>query len=182
MDLAARSFWTRDELSLFVLDPSDVGDAYVGWLNEPRINRYLESRFTEHTIESTREFVQGARASASTLMLGMRSATLGRHVGNIKLGPIDVHHGLSEIGLLIGDPNAWGRGVGRTAISILCDIAREQLGLRKLTAGCYESNAGSQKAFLAAGFVVEGRRERHFILDGQPEALVLMARWLEPAR
>jgi hypothetical protein len=36
------------------------------------------------------------------------------------------------------------------------------------------------RAFIKAGFVVEGRRAAHFILDGRPEDLVLLARILRP--
>jgi RimJ/RimL family protein N-acetyltransferase len=179
MDLAPTPSWTRDGVSLFLLDESHVGEAYVDWLNDPRVNRYLESRFTTHTVASTCEFVRHCRDSQTTLMLGIRSQGLGnRHVGNIKIGPIDRRHGLGEVGILIGEPAAWGRGIGRTAIVAVCDIARHQLGLRKLTAGCYAGNLGSQRAFLGAGFTVEGRRPDHFLLDGQTEDLVLMARWL----
>lgn len=180
MHLQPAGHWQRDDVALFLLDETDVDDRYVHWLNDPEVNRFLESRFARHTLASTREFVRAARASAATLMLGIRApGPGGRHVGNIKLGPIDTHHGLGEIGLLIGEPAARGRGIGRTAIAILCDIAQRQLGLRKLTAGCYASNAGSERAFLAAGFIVEARRPRHFLLDGQPEDLVLMARWFD---
>ena len=181
MDLKPNEHWRRDPVALFLLEETHVSDRYVRWLNDPHVQRYLESRFMDHTLQSTREFVRTARGSPTTLMLGIRSPAVdGEHVGNIKLGPIDPRHGLGEIGLLVGEPSAWGRGIGRSAISMVCDVARTQLGLRKLTAGCYASNAASQKAFVAAGFKVEGRRERHFLLDGQPEDLVLMARWLEP--
>lgn len=179
MELAPQPFWQREELSLFMLRESDVSEEYVAWLNNPKTNRFLESRFVQHSVHTTRAFVRAALESTDTLMLGMRSPSAGgQHVGNIKLGPIDTRHGLGEVGLLIGAPTAWGRGFGRTSISVLCDIAARQLGLRKLTAGCYASNIGSQKAFAAAGFTLEGRREKHFMLDDRPEDLVLMAKWL----
>ncbi len=79
---------------------------------------------------------------------------------------------------MIGDREAWGRGIGSEAIRVMVDIARDELGLRKLTAGCYASNVGSSRAFEKAGFHVEGRRAGHFLLDGRPEDLVLMARFI----
>jgi RimJ/RimL family protein N-acetyltransferase len=179
MDLAPNAAWLRPTIELFKLTEPDVNEEYVRWLNDPRVNRFLESRHVTHTLESSREFVRGCLASPTTLFLGIRSLELdGRHVGNIKLGPIDRHHGLGEIGLLLGEPHAWGRGIGSEAISAICDIAGSQLGLRKITAGCYASNVPSEKAFMKAGFEVEGRRSAHFILDGRPEDLVLMACWL----
>ncbi|MET0311562.1 MAG: GNAT family protein [Burkholderiaceae bacterium] len=171
--------WRTAALELFVLEPSDVGPDYVGWLNDPRVNRYLESRFAVHAEQDVREFVAAQLAAGDSLFLGIRSTALGgRHVGNIKLAPIDRRHGLGEVGILVGEPQAWGRGIASGAIAQLAAIAREELGLRKLTAGCYASNEGSSRAFAKAGFAIEGRRPAHFVLDGRPEDLVLMGRLL----
>jgi [ribosomal protein S5]-alanine N-acetyltransferase len=173
------SRWLGADIELFLLEESHVGMHYVAWLNDPDVNRYLESRFGTHTLESTRAFVRDCRAHEQVLMLGIRSQALsGRHVGNIKLQPIDRRHGLGEVGILIGDRAAWGQGIATQAIAALCAIAQHELGLRKLTAGCYASNAGSERAFVRAGFEVEGRRPRHFVIDGLFEDLVLMSRHL----
>lgn len=166
--------WTSVDVELFLLTPEDVGAAYVGWLNDPEVNRYLESRFVPQDHASTVAFVAGALASAKDLLLGIRSVALGRHVGNIKLGPINREHGLGEIGIMIGDRDAWGKGIASRAIAMLRDIAAHELGLRRLTAGCYASNVGSRRAFERAGFAVEAVRPGHFLLDGEAEDLVLM--------
>jgi RimJ/RimL family protein N-acetyltransferase len=179
MQLEPTSRWRSESIELFVLREEHVGADYVRWLGDPRVNRYLESRFASHTVDSTCAFVRACLDSQANLLLGIRDLALGaRHVGNIKIGPIDLHHGLGEVGLLIGEPQSWGRGLASGAITMVCDIAGDQLGLRKLTAGCYASNIGSEKAFVRAGFEVEGRRRAHFLLDGVPEDLVLMATWL----
>lgn len=178
-NIAPSPAWNSTAIDLFLLEPQHVTPVYVGWLNDPMVNRHLESRFGTHTLESTAAFVAACLESGKDLFLGIRSHALGgRHVGNIKLGPIDSHHGLGEIGILVGEKDAWGRGIASQAIRMLCDIAREQLQLRKVTAGCYASNVGSEKAFVKAGFEIEGRRRAHFIVGGKPEDLVLMARWL----
>jgi ribosomal-protein-alanine N-acetyltransferase len=171
------SVWMDESVELFLLEEADVNPSYVAWLNDPLVNRYLESRFTPHDESSTRQFVRGCLESASTLLLGIRSRALGRHVGNIKLELINSRHGLGEIGVLIGDKAAWNTGLASTAIRILCRIGAQCFCLRKITAGCYASNIGSQRAFEKAGFIVEGRRREHFLLNGIPEDLVLLAFW-----
>jgi RimJ/RimL family protein N-acetyltransferase len=170
--------WRGRAVELFLLEPDLVTETYVGWLNDSAVNQYLECRFAEATLANTRSFVEDALASPATLFLGIRSIALGRHVGNIKLAPIDRNHGLGEIGILVGDRDAWGRGIASQAIGQLAAIAREELGLRKLTAGCYASNVGSVRAFEKAGFAIEARRPAHFLLRGVPEDIVLMARFL----
>lgn len=163
-------------VSLFILTPDHVSQTYVSWLNAPEINQYLESRFASHSIETTRAFVAASLASPDNLFLGIRSRALDRHVGNIKLGPIDRHHATADIGILVGDQAAWGQGIATAAIGLVCDIARDQLRLRKLTAGCYASNGGSRRAFEKVGFAVEGVRPAQFLFNGRPEDLVLMGR------
>lgn len=179
MELSPTPHWHTERVDLFLLGPEHVGPEYVGWLNDPQVNRFLESRFIVHSEAGTRDFVCDCRGRTNSLFLGIRAEGLGgRHVGNIKLEPIDRRHGLGEIGILIGDRSAWGKGIATDAIRAVAAIASGQLSLRKLTAGCYASNNGSVKAFQRAGFEIEGTRRSHFILDGRPEDLILMARWL----
>jgi RimJ/RimL family protein N-acetyltransferase len=83
-------------------------------------------------------------------------------------------HGLAEVGILIGEKEIYGRGVASQAIMRIAGIAREDLGLRRLTAGCYASNQGSSTCLRQGRFTVEGRRPNHFLLDGRPQDLILM--------
>lgn len=176
MRIPQTSRWRTAKIECWLLEPDDVTQAYVDWLNDPEVSRYLESRFATQTMEGTRAFVAAQLGDPSVLFLGIRSLELGRHVGNIKIGPINRIHGLGEIGIMIGDRAAWGKGIGTEAIAVMSEIARHELGLRKLTAGCYRSNAGSERAFVKAGFEVEGVRRGHVLLDGRPEDVVLLAR------
>jgi ribosomal-protein-alanine N-acetyltransferase len=172
------------QVELFLLEPHHVTEQYVAWLNEPTVNRYLESRFCAHTEESTKAFVASVLDSPDNLFLGIRcrrgsGALKTAHVGNIKLGPINWQHRTGEVGLLLGDRAIWGQGMASTSIGLLCGIARTCLRLRKLTAGCYASHIASKRAFEKAGFTVEGIRKEQFLLDGRPEDAVLLGLRLE---
>lgn len=177
MQLESTPRWEDEVVRLFLLQPYHVGEAYVAWLNDPEIGRFLESRFAEHDETTTVAFVDTVLVSPVNLFLGIESKALGRHVGNIKLGPIDQKHGLGEIGLMIGERDAWGKGIATSAIDLISKIGMQQLGLRKITAGCYASNIGSKIAFEKAGFHVEAVRKHHFLFEGKSEDLVLLARF-----
>lgn len=174
MLISSSAAWVSGDVELFPLDAGHVTERYVHWLNDPAINRYLESRFQQHTLESTRTFVESCARNADQFFAGIRYRPLGgRHVGNIKID-LNRKHGLGEVGILIGETDVHGKGIGSEAIKIAAAIARDELSLRKLTAGCYESNKGSERAFVKAGFSVEGRRPEQFLVDGRPEALILL--------
>ena len=156
MELSATANWETELTELFLLRPEDVTPAYVDWLADPDVSRYLESRFGTHTEQSTRAYVSACMNDPNTLFLGIRCKAMeSAHVGNVKLAPIDRHHGLAEVGIMIGDRGAWGRGIATDVLKSVIRISQDELALRKLTAGCYGSNVGSRKAFERAGFQVE---------------------------
>ncbi len=146
---------------------SDVNQSYLRWMNDPEVNQYLESRFSTHSIESLTEFVRSMQHSRDNVFLAMVLSPGDRHIGNIKLGPINPVHKFGTVGLLIGEKDCWGAGYATEAITLLKNLAFEQLELRRLTAGCYGNNEASAKAFLKAGFQVEGRRPGQFYCDGK---------------
>lgn len=134
-------------------------------MNDPEATRYLEARFVHHDRESLRRFI------AQAPIYGVYAA--GKHVGNIKL-EIDRHHNRGNIGLLIG-PEYWGRGYATHAINAITDLAFE-LGLRKVTAGAYAGNTGSIRAFEKAGFEREGVLKDHWLVDGEYQDGILLAK------
>lgn len=167
--------WQGERVTLFPLTLGNVSEEYVRWLNDKAVNQFLECRFSEHSLHSTHEFVQHCLDDSSALLLGIRAGHLaGRHVGNIKVGPVDRNHETAEVGILIGDRDAWGKGIATDAIQVVKHVAKHELMLRRITAGCYQSNVGSWKAFTKAGFTIEGERPGHFLLNGKPESLLLM--------
>jgi RimJ/RimL family protein N-acetyltransferase len=167
-----------ERLRLRSLGLDDATDRYVAWMNDPEVNAHLESRFGVHDRASLEAFIAGTNESPSTWLFGIVERDGDRHVGNIKVGPIDAAHGRGDIGLLLGERDCWGRGYAREAITLLSDWAFQELGVRKLTAGAYGSNPGSVKAFHAAGFTTEGIRPRHYVdADGVEVDLVQLARF-----
>ena len=150
-------------LVLKTLEPESLTGDYANWLNDPRVSQFLEIRFAPpQTEESVRSYVRDMNASSDNVLFGMFLAGTTRHIGNIKLGPIDAHHCRADIGLLIGDPQQWGKGFASEAIAAVTEFAFRELKLNKVAAGCYGQNEGSRRAFLRADFTEVARRPRHW--------------------
>lgn len=146
--------------------PSDVNEHYYRWMNDPEVTLFLESRFAPNSMEKIQEFVAGKLGDQDNVFLAIVLKEEDRHIGNIKLGPIQWIHRLAEIGLLIGEKDCWGKGFATEAIQLVSDYAFNVLNLHKVTAGCYGPNEGSARAFQKAGFVVEGIRKKQFYSNG----------------
>ncbi|HEU0117623.1 MAG TPA: GNAT family protein [Alphaproteobacteria bacterium] len=154
-------------LSLAAIDESHATETYALWLNDKDVGRYMETRHKRWTTESIKGFINEQNASSDQMLFGIFQEN-GAHIGNIKLGPINIIHKNAQISLFIGDKNAWGKGYATEAISLVRDYAFQKLHLQKLTAGMYSANQGSYRAFLAAGFKLEGTLKSHCLdADGK---------------
>lgn len=166
-----------DTLELRTIDGTHATPAYLHWLRDPEVNRYLEVRFSPPpTLTSLAQYIEAVRNSPGELLLGLFLPGSLQHIGNIKLGPVNKVHRTAEIGLLIGERSEWGKGHAATGISMISAYAFECLDLCKLTAGCYAPNVGSIRSFLKAGFVQEGLRPRQWQTDGKRCDGVLLGR------
>lgn len=161
-----------ERLHLRPLTLADVGEIYVGWLNDPEVVRYLETRHAPQTLATVRAFVEAVNARADEHLFGIVLDEGGRHVGNIKVGPVHPIHRVADVSLLIGARDVWGRGYAAEAIAAISRHAFAALGVRKLSASLYAANVGSERAFLKAGFVREGLRQAHYDLDGERSDIV----------
>ena len=156
---------------------SDVSLNYVNWLNAPDINKFLESRFKKHTIVSVKNFIRKLSTDENIFFLAIIEKKSLKHIGNIKLDSINWFHSHAEIGILIGDKERWGKGYGTESILLLSKFAFKELKLNKLVAGAYESNIGSKKAFLQAGFHLECKRINQVFYNNKFENLLYFAKF-----
>jgi ribosomal-protein-alanine N-acetyltransferase len=153
---------------------SDANENYYRWMNDPEVTRFLESRFYPNSMESLQNYVLEKSRTADNVFLGIFLKEDDRHIGNIKLGPINWIHRFGDVGVIIGEKDCWGRGYATEAIQLLTEHAFRRLNLNRLTAGCYATNVGSARAFLKAGWHQEAVRPRYFYSDGDYVDLVLL--------
>ncbi len=154
-------------LVLRKLTVEDISIEYVSWLNDEEVNRYLETRHIKQTLETCKVFVDACNKDISSHLFGIFLKANNEHIGNIKIGFINTIYRRGELSLLIGSKKYWGKGYGTEAVMALSKYCIEDLGLEKIEAGCYEDNLGSLRIFLKAGFVIEGFRRSHVILDNK---------------
>ena len=69
--------------------------------------------------------------------------------------------------MVVGAPEARGRGYGTDALEALAADAFGRLGLRELYAYVHSGNEASRRAFERAGFTVEVTLQREARRDGR---------------
>lgn len=146
---------------------SDARGRYLAWLNDPEVTRFLRGRGQKHTAASLKQYLQHTLRDKQSKFFAIALKSSHRHIGNIKIGPIDALNRVAYVGILIGEKDCWNRGFATEAIRLVSQYAFATLKLHKLMAGCSVLNTGSARAFEKAGFTLEGTFRRQEWLDGQ---------------
>lgn len=89
-------------------------------------------------------------------------------VGNIALTDINRHHGIGELGIVVGEKEYWGKGITTGAIKLVLAYAFSEMGLRRITAEYEEGNAGVERALLKNDFQRECVRIQSRMKAGTP--------------
>lgn len=158
---------TGDAVYLRLIEPSDCGERYLGWLRDPDVNRFLETRWTDQTPETIRQFVTEMRSSPDNYLFAIVHIESGKHVGNIKVGAINRVHKHCEVGYFIGDREMWGKGIATEAIRLATHFAFDRLGMHRAQAVVDVDNPASAKALERVGYAKEGTLREKLFMDGR---------------
>lgn len=142
---------------LRIVKKEDCNDDYVNWLRDPEVNRFLETRWVEQNIKTIQNFVKQMDVDPRQFLFAIIENNSFRHIGNIKIGPINAQHSFADVSYFIGEKGVWGKGYATEAIMLATQIGFEKLSLHRMQAGVYAANIGSQKALQKAGYQLEGR-------------------------
>lgn len=137
---------------------ADATQRYADWLNDPEVSRFMETRWSVHTVRSAREYIDEHPGLLAICVDGL-------HVGNIKIWPLNAWNSCADVSLFIGDKSYWRKGIGSESIKQAV-ASVEKYGLRKVEAGIYAPNVASLAAFLKAGFKIEGWRDSAAAFEG----------------
>ena len=160
-------------VTLHPLVVSDCTEEYIGWLNDPEVNRYLETRWVNQGRNTIKAFLEKMEQSNDSVLFGINRLKDGKHVGNIKIGPVERYHLYADISYFIGDRSAWGQGLATEALSLVTRFGFDEMGLYKCKAGVYSSNKGSIRVLEKVGYQLEGRLRDEFLgEDGREDKLV----------
>lgn len=141
---------TGERVYLRPLTMKDVTEKYCAWLNDPEVNKYLETR--KSTVDDLRKYVKEKIGSNRVLFCGIFDKETNAHIGNVKLEPLDWENNRTIFGIMIGDRSYWGKGLGTEATKLISDYALDELGMDEVELGVITDNIKACRAYEKAGF------------------------------
>jgi len=149
------------EGDLIALGPvrRDLVPTYQRWVNDFGTARTLALPPGPTTEEAEQDwFDRVARQGPSDRSFTIYDRETWRPVGTTGLHQIDHRHRTASFGLMIGEPDARGRGFGTEATRLILDYGFVALGLNNVMLTVYEFNLAARRAYEKAGYKEIGRR------------------------
>ncbi len=138
--------------------PGDAA-AVQRWFNDPRVTADLVGRRESFTEEDARGWVERAMDQSHDRKWAIRLDGANEPVGFVALFGLERETG-PELAVLVGDPDAWGKGVAREAERQACVHAFEAHGAHRIHAEIPATNRAAQKVVTHLGFKREGVMRR----------------------
>jgi [ribosomal protein S5]-alanine N-acetyltransferase len=162
-------------VSLRPFQEADISNTFVSWLNDEEIVKYSSQRFLNHTCESCFDYLKSF-SNTQNMYLAIEDKVTKELYGSIT-AYIHDKHGTADIGLMVGNKNIWGKGVGFEAWMLVMDFLFKQYNIRKVTGGTLRSNYGMIRIMEKAAMTHEATKEKHELLNGHPEDILYFCKF-----
>jgi spore coat polysaccharide biosynthesis protein SpsF (cytidylyltransferase family)/RimJ/RimL family protein N-acetyltransferase len=151
----------------------DASVNYCNWLKDPCVNRFLETR--DATIDGLKLYINEKANSETCLFLGIFTQTENKHIGNIKLEPIDFENKKATLGLLIGDMAYWGKGICTKVVKLVVDYSFKNLNLNRVELGVISDNLAAIRCYTKVGFKIDKTIEIPGLSGSKQRKSILMS-------
>ncbi len=134
------------------LKKKDAVGNWWRWLNNKNVTKYMAKGDSENTAAKQVAFFEEINSSKTDIALAICDIKSSSHVGTTALHKIDWAKGSAQFGIIIGEEDYWGRGMGTEAWFLLTDYAFNDLKLKKIHTKIFRENLPSLKIAEKCGF------------------------------
>ncbi|MGI8552222.1 MAG: GNAT family N-acetyltransferase [Dehalococcoidia bacterium] len=145
----------------------DLLPVYQRWINDFRTLRTLGPVPRPMTMEQEQAWFESAAKGERDVSFTIYELSTWRPIGNTGLHAADFVHRSAEFGILIGEPDARGKGYGTEAAQLMLDYGFTALGLHNIMLRVFEYNLAGLHAYRKAGFREFGRRHQTHSMGGR---------------
>ena len=118
------------------------------------------------TVEDQERWYDGLSNSTTSRTFAIHDVARATVAGTTSVQGIDWRNGTGVFGIMIGDPEARGRGLGTETARLMLGYAFTILGLRAMSLSVAEFNVAGIRAYTRAGFKEAGRLRKHWFHAG----------------
>lgn len=127
------------------------------WMSDPELRASLAQRYPMSLAREADWIERATRGQdVSEMTFAICLVENGRHIGNCGLEAIDRDNRTATLGILIGEADCRGHGLGEDAVRTLCRFGFDEMDLHKIRLDAYAFNARAIRTYARVGFRQEG--------------------------
>ncbi len=150
------------------LDERDL-DAMYRWHSDTELIRYMQAYqdppITHSQIEKR---IQKSLAGSHDRVDMIIESKDGQRAGVVYLQDIDYRNRKAEIGVIVGEHDQQGKGMGTEAVEMILQVGFERLSLHRIYGSIDPANVPSIRVFENLGFTRDGALREDWWANGQP--------------
>jgi len=153
----------------------DDGSYLKIWLNNKKINYYLEMGYRPYREKEVKEFTKMALESDSAIVFSILEKKKSKPIGTCGLYNLDFISKRGQLNIIIGNEEYINDGYGKDSVNTLIKYGFERIGLNSIQLGVNAENLRAIKSYKNAGFKVEGKRRQFIYCNNQFNDMIFMS-------
>ena len=147
------------------LEVQDVSEAYVKWLNDPEVNKFLEIR---HNVPfDKKDVIKFVENCNDQQRYHWGIFYENRHIGNISCSLIDRLNRYVNISNLIGEKLYWNSEICKLSLNAAMNYLFCNSHFNRIEAGTYSVHLSGITLLTNLGFKKEGVQKERVIVNGK---------------
>lgn len=145
------NFLESDRLYYEALSKKHVTKTYLDWLHNPIVSKYIQTD-SSFTMDDLKKYVRNIEKN-SFCTWAIITKLKDKHIGNIKIDPIDFETSKGTYGIMIGDNKEWGKGYAYEASERILEYCYKNLNLKLINLGVKKENKNAIELYKRLGFI-----------------------------
>ncbi len=160
---------------LVTLKPRNADDyamTYARHFQDIEVTKFLGSRKTPPTLEEEVNYLDESSRDDCAIHWAIHFE--GNCIGSTSIEDINWMLRTCEVGIFIGEPRLWGRGLAKDALWHVLNFAFNEYCFEFIHAVYFDGNYGSESLQISLGFKEVGRLRNGVFSDGKMHDHVIM--------
>lgn len=158
--------FSKFRIYLRAFEPEDYKTTYI-WRKDEDILKGIVGKKYFVSQEYEKKWINDAIFDSNSVKLAICLKETEKHIGNVYLNTIDHVNKNCTIGIIIGDKNILGQGLGSEAMMLILYHAFYELGMIRVASTQLLTNKSSIKLCQKCGFKNEGILRKAVYKNGE---------------
>lgn len=149
-----------------------ISNDYLNWMKDKDITMFIVKQDDKISLDDIHFFVEKMIYSNLDYFFAIIHKESKKHIGNIRLGPIDFNLMKSKFGILIGDKSFHGYGVATEVLELIKHFSFNYLKLEQIRFGVVKENKAAMRLYAKTHFTCLGETKETFNKNGKSYKII----------